>query len=95
MHRLHIAGRYLSQEDRYIPMFADSANAALPDYQKLDLHIAKTWTVAAHKVVAYAEMWYVPPSANYLYPIYNFDFSEERLVVGPPIVPLVGIRVEN
>jgi len=90
-----VGSRYISQEDRYIPILDSSASAALPDYQKIDIHIAKGWEIAEHKVITYAEIWYVPPQANYLYPVYNFNFTEEKLVVGPPIVPLLGIRVEN
>ncbi|MAA78242.1 MAG: hypothetical protein CL916_03205 [Deltaproteobacteria bacterium] len=90
-----VDGRYIAQEDRYIPILDDSASGRLPDYQKLDLHIAKKWYAFNHTIVTYAEIWYVPPSANFLYPIYNFNFTDEQLVVGPPIVPLLGIRVEN
>ena len=90
-----VGSRYVAQEDRYIPIMDDQATAHLPDYQKLDLHIAKKWYTLGHTIVTYAELWYVPSSANFLYPVYNFNFTEEQLVVGPPIVPLLGIRVEN
>jgi hypothetical protein len=90
-----IGARYISQEDRYIPIMDDSASAYLPDYQKIDFHVARKWRLWAHDVVTYAEIWYVPPGANFLYPIYNFNYTQEQMVVGPPLVPLLGIRVEN
>ncbi|MEC7984422.1 MAG: hypothetical protein VX278_04625, partial [Myxococcota bacterium] len=58
-------------------------------------HFAKHWRWKDLKIIGYAELWWVPTSSNYLYPIYNFNYSEEALVVGPPILPLLGVRVES
>jgi hypothetical protein len=86
---------YDAVEDAYMPSYTESPLGRLPDYQKIDLHTARRWWFQRWSLVTYAELWWVPPSANFLYPIYNYDYSEDALVVGPGFVPLVGARVER
>ena len=65
----------------------------MPAYQKLDLRVAKDWRIGRVVATTYFECWVVPESANVLYPIYNYDYSESQLVVGPPLLPLVGLKL--
>ena len=86
---------YLGTTDSYQPVYEQFSNAQLPQYQKLDLHFGKHWWTARAQMTAYVELWWVPNAANVLYPTYNFDYTEKSLVVGPPIFPLAGFRIEN
>ena len=86
---------YDASLDIYMPTYDIEPSGRLPDYQKIDLHISRKFLYKRWKFTTYAELWWVPKQANYLYPIYNYDYSDDQLVVGPPIFPLVGLRVER
>ena len=86
---------FIASEHQYRPIYSDFSNARLPDYQKLDVHLSHHWYVNRTDIVGYLEMWFVPNQANYLYPTYNFDYSQSTLVKGPPIFPLLGIRIQR
>ena len=86
---------YSAAKDEYIPIYDDAPTGILPDYQKLDLHAAYSLLYNSWKITAYAEIWFVPPSANVLYPINNYNFLDATLVGGPSLLPLMGVRVER
>ena len=86
---------FIASEHQYQPVYTDFANARLPNYQKLDMHLSRHWFVGRTDIVGYAEMWFVPSRSNYLYPTYNFDYRQSTLVKGPPIFPLLGIRIQR
>jgi hypothetical protein len=89
-----IAGSsYNGNSDSYAPISGAVNSARLPVYQKIDLHLGFSRDIRKTTLVLYAEGWYVLPGSNSLYPVYNFDYSEEALVVGPSFVPLVGGRL--
>ena len=90
-----VSSLYMSALDTYTPVFSETPNDRLPDYQKIDLHVAKKWWFEHWELTTYMELWYVPSSANYLYEIYNFDYTDSQLVIGPPFVPLIGARIER
>ena len=87
-------GTYDGDADTWSPVLGAVNSARLPVYQKLDAHIERQWTFNRWKLVTYAEVWWVPPGANALYNVYSYDYSESALVAGPPILPLLGGRVE-
>ncbi len=77
-------------QDLYQPQWSMFPNGQMPVYQKIDLQIARVWQLRNSVLKAYCEAWAVPLSGNYLYPIYNYDYTESQLVVGPAFVPLIG-----
>ena len=85
---------YQGDSDSYEPVFGEDNSARLPTYQKLDAHIERRWTFTRWTLVGYAELWYVPPKANVLYPAWSYDYSQTALVAGPPFLPLVGMRAD-
>lgn len=82
-------------QDLYIPTYSQFPQERMPNYQKIDVQIARTWKLRNSVLKAYCEAWAVPSSSNYLYPIYNYNFTESQLVVGPAFVPLVGFSWEH
>ena len=86
---------YMASTDTYLPMYENEPTGRLSDYQKIDLHVAKRWLFQRWELTTYMELWYVPAKSNYLYSIYNFDYSQSQSVVGPPFVPLIGARLER
>lgn len=89
-----VGATYDGDDDSYVPVSGDVNSVRLPDYQKIDLHLGWTREIRQATLVLYAEAWYVLPGSNALYPVYNFDYSEQALVVGPSLVPLVGGRID-
>jgi len=89
-----VDGVYNANDDLYEPVFGDSNSVRMPAYQKVDLRIERTWRFRRWSLVGYIEAWYVPPPNNTLYPVYSYDYSEELLVGGPALLPLVGLRGE-
>ena len=89
-----VDGVYNANDDMYEPNFGDTNSVRMPAYQKIDLRVERVWKLRRWSLVGYIEGWFVPPSNNTLYPVYSYDYSEELLVGGPVLLPLVGIRAE-
>ncbi len=79
-----------ANQDVYMPVWSTFPTGQMPKYQKIDVQIARVWQLRNSVLKAYCEAWAVPSSSNYLYPIYNYNFTESQLVVGPAFVPLIG-----
>ncbi|MGC6508476.1 MAG: TonB-dependent receptor [Myxococcota bacterium] len=86
---------YQADTNAYSPEYSIPFDSRLPDYQKVDFHIARRKYFGPVTMTTYMELWLVPPKANVLYPIYNYNYLQNKQVIGPPIVPLVGVRFEN
>ena len=86
---------YMADLDQYRAVWETYPSRRMPNYSKIDVHIEREWTLRDWSIFGYCESWYVPASGNYLYPIYNYNYQESQLVVGPAFVPLVGLRVER
>ncbi len=83
---------YDATADRWLPVVGPPNGERLPTYHKVDVRVARRWTFRGWSLDASAELWYVPPAANQLYPIWNFDYSEQAWVAGPGLLPLAGLR---
>ena len=82
-------------QDIYLPTYSQFPQERMPTYQKIDVQVARVWKLRQSVLKAYCEAWAVPSSSNYLYPIYNYNYTESQLVVGPAFVPLLGLSVEH
>lgn len=78
--------------DAWLPIVGRTNAARLPDYHKVDLRAAYTWALRGWTLSVVAEIWYVPPSSAQLYPTWNYDYTEQDFVVGPTLLPLLGVR---
>ena len=89
-----LQGSYDGDTDTWRPVPLAENSGRMPNYQKVDLHIDRTWTFQTWRLVGYVEAWWVPPRSNAMYTVYSYDYSETQSVAGPPFVPLVGLRAE-
>ncbi len=87
-------GVYQGDTDTYSPVTGPVNSARLPDYQKVDGHLEYRLSFRRWSMTPYAELWWVPPAGNVLYPAYSYDYSERAFVAGPSFLPLLGIRAE-
>ena len=87
-------GVYDANADSYLPVNGDPNSARLPNYQKLDGHLERKFIFRRWSMTPYAELWWVPPTGNVMYPAYSYDYSQQGFVAGPSFLPLLGIRAE-
>lgn len=83
---------YDATHDSWVPII-DRPNAArMPLYQKIDLHAAYTFTFRRWSLEASADVWIVPGPSAQLYPTWSYDYRSQGFVIGPTVLPLLGIR---
>lgn len=88
-------GLYLAASDTYTPVYGARNAERYAPYQKLDLHLEKTFHTRLVKVTVYGELWWVPSGNNVMYLAYRYDYDDSAPVAGPGAIPLVGIRAER
>lgn len=88
-------GLYLGASDTYAPVYGPRNSARYVPYQKVDLHLEKTFHTRHFQLTAYAELWWVPSGSNVMYLAYRYDYDASAPVAGPTFIPLVGIRAER
>lgn len=88
------SGIYDGDSDSYDPVFGADNSARMPTWQKVDAHVERRWSFRRWALVASAELWWVPPKANVLYPAWSYDYSQTALVGGLPFLPLIGMRAD-
>lgn len=87
-------GLYEGDTDTYSPVLGATNSARLPNYQKFDVHLERRFTLNTWTLVAFVEMWVVPPANNAMYLVYSYDYSQSAVVSGPPLFPLFGLRAD-
>ncbi|MFZ5476146.1 MAG: TonB-dependent receptor plug domain-containing protein [Myxococcota bacterium] len=87
-------GLYLGADDTYAPIFGETNGARLPAYQKVDVHLEKTFRGKGWSLTAYGEVWWVPSGSNTMYLVHRYDYDASEAVHGPALLPLVGVRGE-
>ena len=83
---------YDAGTDRWLAQPGPPNGARLPTYHKVDLRLAYTWQLPGWSLTASAEVWLVPRTSAQLYPRWNYDYSQQDWVVGPTVLPLLGLR---
>lgn len=83
---------YDGTQDTWKPLLATANSERFPAYTKLDLAARRRFVFDRWSLDLRAEVWYVPPRANVLYPTYNDDWTEQGWVRGIPLLPLLGAR---
>jgi len=87
-------GLYDASLDQWVPVPAESNSDRLPLFQKVDLHVAHRWAFPRWSLTVSGDLWFVPKSSAQLYPTWNYDFSEQGWVIGPTLLPVLGVRAE-
>jgi hypothetical protein len=79
----------------YSPITSRALNSArVGPYHALDVRVDKTWTFAAWRLTAYADVRNVYDRQNPEAITYDYRFRSSSSVSGLPIVPIVGVRGE-
>lgn len=83
---------YDAGNDAWVPLPGPTNGERLPDYHKVDLHAAYRFALRGWSLELVAEVWWVPRSSAQLYPTWSYDYTEQGYVIGPSVLPLVGMR---
>lgn len=83
---------YDAGNDTWFPLPGATNSDRLPNYHKVDLRAAYTIVMKGWTLSFSAELWMVPRSSAQLYPIWNYNYSEQGFVLGPTFLPLLGAR---
>jgi len=86
-------GLYDATDDSWVPGAGRPFTARMPWYQKIDLRLAYTFVFPRWSLQAALDVWIVPTKANRaLYPAWRYDFAQQDYVLGPTVLPLIGVR---
>ncbi|MBZ5713697.1 TonB-dependent receptor [Nannocystis pusilla] len=75
------------------PLDGPTNSARLPVFHQLDIRIDRTWVYKRSLVSAYLDVQNLYNRQNPEGVLYNYDYSDTRTVVGVPILPVLGVRV--
>ncbi len=78
----------------YLPVLGGRNTARLGTFHQLDLRVDKTWVVPRASVSAYLDIQNVYNRVNPEALLYSTDFRSEVGVIGLPIFPTLGVRVD-
>jgi hypothetical protein len=87
-----LGSTYDATQDTWQPRFGPPNAERMPFYQKIDLHVGYTFTFKRWTLDTTADLWIVPKSSAALYPTWNYDYTAQGYVIGPQVLPLVGLR---
>ncbi len=82
---------YDSINDLYLPIYGAPFSQRLPDYQRLDIRLEKTWRFEMWKLSAYVEVINLLNSPNPISRDYNRDYSRYQDVNQIPRLPYFGL----
>ncbi|MDC0717540.1 TonB-dependent receptor [Nannocystis bainbridge] len=86
-------GAQLEQGQWTRPLDGPVNSARLPVFHQLDIRIDRTWVYKRSMVAAYLDVQNLYNRQNPEGVLYNYDYSDQRAVVGVPILPVLGVRV--
>ncbi|PCC69658.1 TonB-dependent Receptor Plug Domain [Nannocystis exedens] len=75
------------------PLDGPFNSARLPVFHQLDIRVDRTWVYKRAMVAAYLDVQNLYNRQNPEGVLYNYDFSDQRAVIGVPILPVLGVRV--
>ena len=78
----------------YLPVLGGRNTARLGTFHQLDLRVDKTWVVPRATVSAYLDLQNVYNRVNPEALLYSQDFRSRVGVIGLPIFPTLGVRVD-
>lgn len=86
---------YDARTDTYAARYGAPNSDRMPLYHRLDLHLEKTWTFTAWKLMAYLDVQNVYNASNAESSSYNYDYTRSKDSPSfPPFLPSLGLRGE-
>lgn len=85
---------YNAAKSRYEPLVGELNSTRLPDFFQLDVRVSKHFDLPTSELEIYLDVQNVTNQENAEEIAYSPDYSEKRYVVGMPILPVLGARLE-
>lgn len=85
---------YDSKSDRFEPVLGTKNGERIPAFMQLDLRIARRFELEPAKLELYLDVQNVTCRENYEEIAYASDYSQRRYIVGLPLLPVFGARLE-
>jgi TonB family protein len=89
-----VGNAYDARSDSYIPIYGAINSARSGTFHRLDLRIEKTWTFDLWKLALYLDVQNVYNQRNPEGTSYNFDYRQNSVIGGLPVIPSLGLRGE-
>ena len=89
-------GFYDENVGTYLPLSAYPPDGSrLPLFHSLDIRVDKTWKTSWRKIGAYLDVLNVYNQGNVDGIAYNYNYTHTVYANDLPIIPSIGMRVEN
>lgn len=93
--RVSVVGSYYdASSGRHEPIVGEQNSTRVPDFFQLDARVSKDFDFATSSLQFYLDVQNVTNRSNPEELAFSPDFSEQRYVMGIPILPLLGARWE-
>jgi hypothetical protein len=86
------ASHYDGTHDRWVPLPGPENGARYPADHELDARATRAFAFRRWAIEVALEAGYVPVRSAQLYPVWNYDWTEQRWVTGPVFLPLLSAR---
>lgn len=93
--RTPVVGAYYdTSRGRYEPLLGELNTIRIPTFYQFDARVSKSFALPTSDLEIYLDVQNVTNSKNAEEIAYAPDYSEERFVLGLPILPVLGARLE-
>jgi TonB family protein len=90
-----ITGSYYDADaDVYVPIPGATNSGRVPSYNQLDLRLERRWVFDRWALTAYIDVQNAYNRANPEATIYSYDYREQQVLSGLPIIPSLGLKGE-
>lgn len=93
--RVSVTGAYYdTSTGRYEPLLGESNSTRIPAFFQLDARVSKVFTFPTSSLEIYLDVQNVTNRSNPEEIAYSPDYQQQRYVMGLPILPVLGARLE-
>ncbi len=89
-----VGANFDADSGAYIPINGPINSGRVPAFHQLDLRVDKKWVKKVITITAYLDVQNAYNRQNPEFFIPSFDFSQETIIPGLPIIPSVGTKLE-
>jgi outer membrane receptor protein involved in Fe transport len=85
---------YDADSDIYWPLYGDTNSVRMPMFHQLDVRVDKKWTFKYLKLGIYIDVQNVYNHKNVEGINYSYDYRQKAYLVGLPLLPSLGLKLE-
>jgi TonB family protein len=89
-----LAAYQYTRTDAYQPVLGQLNSTRIPDFAQLDVRLSKRVKLGSSELELYADVQNVTNRENAEELVYSADYSQQRTIVGLPILPVLGAKWE-